>query len=298
MGSLITEEASGPWTSDPTSPIIAMLSRPMHSSGSRPGVRHGPGSAQGRPCVHSSIQRIRRLSTPYTVRLPVFEGPLDLLLDLIEERELDITTVSLAAVTDQYLEYIGQIKDLEPGKLADFLLVAAKLLLIKSRVLRPRPPADPDEEKEEDAGDELVRRLIEYRKFKSAAQELRDREEQGLRAYARLLPVPQPEVVVRLEGVTLDALVEAVRLAMITREVPSADQVITPLRVSLPDKISYLESLLDKQRRFSFNRILAEATSRVEIIVTFLALLQLIRRRKVSVEQEKLFGEIVVSVAV
>ena len=237
------------------------------------------------------------MSTPYTVKLPVFEGPLDLLLHLIEERELDITKVSLAVVTDQYLEHIGHIKDLEPGRLADFLLVAAKLLLIKSRVLLPQPPIERPEEQEEDPGDELVRRLIEYRRFKNAAQELREREEQGLRAYARLLPPPQPEGIVRLEGITLDALVEAVRLAMISQQAPSADQVVTPLRISLPDKISYLESLLDEQQRFSFNGVLAEATSRLEIVVTFLALLQLMKRRKVLVEQEKLFGEIVVTVA-
>ena len=234
------------------------------------------------------------MPTSYTVRLPVFEGPLDLLLHLIEERELDITKVSLAEVTNQYLEYISQLDQLEPEKLADFLVIAAKLLLIKSRMLLPQPPAEPDDE-DEDVGDELVRRLIEYRRFKSAAQQLRFREEQGLRAHARLVPPPHPERTVSLESVSLDALLEAVRQAMVSQTTSSADEVVAPVRISLPEKIAHMESLLTQHRHFSFNRVLEQATSRMEIIVTFLALLQLMKRRRVLVEQRKLFGDIVVS---
>jgi segregation and condensation protein A len=235
------------------------------------------------------------LSTTYTVKLPVFEGPLDLLLHLIEERELDITKVSLAAVTDQYLDYMNQVEELNPDRLADFLIVAAKLLLIKSRTLLPQPSDEIDEEEEEDVGDELVRRLIEYRKFKNAAAELRSRQEQGLRAYARLLAAPEPQPTFRLEGVTLDALLEAVREAMMAQPTASVDEVVTPLRVSLPEKIAQLEALLTERRRFSFTDILKEARSRTEIVVTFLALLQLIKRRKVVVQQHELFGEILLS---
>jgi segregation and condensation protein A len=227
----------------------------------------------------------------------VFEGPLDLLLHLIEERELDITTVSLAAVTGQYLDYISRVEKLESDKLADFLIIAAKLLLIKSRMLLPQPPVEAEDEEEENVGDELVRRLIEYRRFKDAAHELRLREEHGLRAYARLLPAPQPDLGVRLEGVTLDALVLAVRQALESKTTSSANDVITPLQISLPDRIAYLESLLEKQRSYSFSRILEQAASRMEIIVTFLALLQLIKRRKVVVEQSELFGEIMLSMS-
>jgi segregation and condensation protein A len=235
------------------------------------------------------------LSTAYTVRLPVFEGPLDLLLHLIEERELDISRVSLATVTDQYLDYISQVEKLEPDKLADFLIIAAKLLLIKSRMLLPQPPVEAEDEEEEDVGDELVRRLIEYRRFKGAAQELRFREEHGLRAYTRLLPALQPEPTLGLEGVTLDALVFAVRQALESKAASAANDVVPPLQISLADKIDHLESLLEQQPRCSFTRILEQATSRMEIIVTFLALLQLIKRRKAVVEQSELFGEIVIS---
>jgi len=235
------------------------------------------------------------LATTYSVTLPVFEGPLDLLLHLIEERELDITKVSLAAVTDQYLDHIGRLEKLEAEKLADFLVIAAKLLLLKSRRLLPQPTEEPHYEVEEDVGDELVRRLIEYRRFRNAAQELRAREERGMRAYARLLPLPELERSFRLEGVTLDALLEAVQQAMLARPVSSADEVVTPLHISLAEKIAHLERLVAERRRFSLNQLWRQATSRMEIVVIFLALLQLIKRRNVIVEQQELFGEIMVS---
>ncbi|TKJ31164.1 MAG: hypothetical protein CEE40_02585 [Chloroflexi bacterium B3_Chlor] len=234
------------------------------------------------------------MDTAYRVTLPVFEGPLDLLLHLIEDRQLDITKVSLAAVTDQYVDHISRLEKLEPEKLADFLIVAAKLLLIKSRILLPQPPQELEEE-EEDVSDELVRRLIEYRRFKKAMQELRAREEQGLRSYARLLPLPQLESSFRLEGVTLDGLLEAVRQAMLAQTTSSADEIVSPLHVSLPEKIAQLERLVTEHRHFSLNQLLAQAASRMEIIVIFLALLQLIKRRKLIVKQQELFGEITVS---
>ena len=235
------------------------------------------------------------MATAYEVVLPVFEGPLDLLLHLIEQRELDITKVSLAMVTDQYVDHISHLEKLEAEKLTDFLTVAAKLLLIKSRMLLPQPA--PEEEEQRDVGDELVRQLMKYRKFKVAAQQLRAREEEGLRAYARLFPLPELERSFHLEGLALDDLLETVRQAMLAQTTSSANEVITPLHISLPEKIAQLERLVLDNRQFSLNRLLAQAASRMEIIVTFLALLQLIKRRTVTVEQEELFGDIVVSMA-
>jgi segregation and condensation protein A len=232
------------------------------------------------------------MATTYKVILPVFEGPLDLLLHLIEDRELDITKVSLAAVTDQYLEYISRMRAVEPEKLADFLLIAAKLLLIKSRVLLPQPPVEEDEE---DVGDDLVDRLIQYRKFKAAAHQLATREDAGLRAYGRVAPSPREAPSFQLQGISLDDLVRVVRQALLSREDQSVNEVVSPLHISLPEKIAELERLAAERHTFSINALLAQATSRVEIIVTFLALLQLIKRRKVIVEQEKLFGEILVT---
>ena len=240
---------------------------------------------------------------PYQVKLAIFEGPLDLLLHLIEREELDITRVSLAQVTDQYLEYISLLEELNAGALADFLVVAAKLLLIKSEMLLPRPPGVPGEEKEEDVGDELARQLIEYKKFKEAALELKQREEMGLRAYVRVAPPPKLERPfgwaqdrpLDLEDVSLADLVEAVRRAFNVRPpLPSVSEVVAPFTVTVAEKMALIKERLERQRRVSFNHLLAQAASRLEIIVTFLAVLELIKLNGVKVRQERLFGEIVI----
>ena len=240
---------------------------------------------------------------PYEVKLAIFEGPLDLLLHLIKREELDITTVSLAQVTDQYLEYIGLLEELNAEILADFLVIAAKLLLIKSEMLLPRPPRTPGEEEEEDVGDELARQLIEYKKFKEAALELRQREETGLRAYVRIAPPPKLERPfgwtqdrpLDLEDVSLADLVEAVRRALDVRPpIPSVSEVVTPFTVTIAEKMALIEERLERQRRVSFDRLLDQASSRLEIIITFLAVLELIKLNGVKVQQERLFGEIVI----
>lgn len=215
---------------------------------------------------------------------------------MIEKRELDITKVSLAQVADQYLEYISLLHELEAASLADFLVIAAKLLLIKSQMLLPQPP--PIEE-EEDVGDELVHQLIEYKKFKEAAQELRQREEMGLRAYVRVAPPPRLERTLDLEGITLDDLLEAVQRALaVTPLAPSVSDMLAPIIVTVADKISQIEAALRRRSRISFNRLLARAASRVEIIVAFLAVLELIKRRRVDVQQEQAFGEIIITARV
>ena len=232
---------------------------------------------------------------PYQVKLPIFQGPLDLLLHLIQREEMDITTVSLAQVTDQYLEYIGLLEELNAGALADFLVIAAKLLLIKSEMLLPRPPGVPAEEGGEDVGDELARRLIEYRKFKEAALELRQREEMGLRAYVRVAPLPKLERSLDLEGVSLADLLEAVRRALDVRPpTSSVSEVVAPFTITVAEKMALIEERLKRQRRVSFNRLLDRAASRLEIIVTFMAVLELIKLNGVVVRQERLFGEIII----
>jgi len=232
------------------------------------------------------------VKTPaYEVTLPFFRGPLDLLLHLIQERELEITKISLAQVTDQYLAYLSHLERLEVETLADFIVVAAQLLLIKSRALLPQPPAGEFEE-EEETGDELVRRLIEYQKFKATAQQLRSREEEGLRAYPRAATA-QPRPPFPLQEVSLNDLVEVLRQALQEQPVGSVGEIVAPLTISLPAKIEELERLV-RRRRLNFHRLLRRAKSRLEIIVTFLALLQLIKRRKIAVQQDRPFGEITI----
>jgi segregation and condensation protein A len=230
---------------------------------------------------------------PYEVKLAVFEGPLDLLLHLIEREELDITKVSLAQVTDQYLEYISLLEELNAEALADFLVIAARLLLIKSAMLLPRPPGAADEEEEEDVGDELARQLIEYKKFKEAALELRQREEMGLRAYVRVAPPPKLERPLDLEDVSLADLVEAVRRALdVHPPLPPVSKVVTPFTITVAEKMALIEERLERQQRVSFNHLLDQAASRLEIIITLMAVLELIKLKGIIVQQEQLFGEI------
>lgn len=233
------------------------------------------------------------MAQSYQVRLPVFEGPLDLLLHLIEREELDITAVSLAQVTDQYLAYLALMEEPPAEILADFLVVAAKLLLIKSRALLPRPSEVLSTE--EDVGDDLARQLIEYKKFKQAAEALRQREEAGLRAYLRLAPPPRPERPLDLADVTLDDLVAAVRQALaVVPPAPPVSEVVTSLQITIDDRIAVIREVLRTCDQVSFQHLLSEATSRLEIIVTFLAVLELIKSGHIDVRQDRLFGEIII----
>jgi len=230
------------------------------------------------------------------VQLAVFEGPLDLLLQLIERREMDITTVSLAAVTDQYLEHIRLLdaERLDAAAMADFLVVAAKLLYIKSQVLLPRPP-EPLSPGEEDPGEALARQLREYKRFKQVAEGLRAREEAGLRSYPRVAPPPRIETGFRLEGVALADLLAAVQEALARLpSPPDAESAVPGFTVSIDDKIADIARQTAGQRQVRFRELMRAATSRVEVIVTFLALLELIRLRQVTVAQEALFGDIVI----
>ncbi|MFN2220303.1 MAG: segregation and condensation protein A, partial [Anaerolineae bacterium] len=228
----------------------------------------------------------------YQVALPVFEGPLDLLLHLIEREELDITQVSLAQVTNQYLEYLAHLSERDPDSLADFLVVAAKLLLIKSRVLLPRPPASISSE-EEDVGQDLIQQLIEYKRFKEAAGWLKQLDEQGLHSYIRLAGMPTLDRVVDLGEVTLDDLLSAVRdvLAVKPPE-PSVNGTVAPVRISIADQIALIEKKTRRGRSVSFRRLLEGATSRTEVIVTLLALLEMVKQLRVTMHQDERFGDI------
>ena len=231
----------------------------------------------------------------YAVHLDSFEGPLDLLLRLIEKAELDITTISLAKVTDQYLAYIRQLDVIHPDLLADFLVVAAKLILIKSRALLPRPPRP--EEEEEDVGEDLVRQLEEYRRFKEASQHLREIEAAGLRSYVRLAPPPvQPKGLAPGE-VSLPELLAALERALGSVPTVPVSTVVAPLSITIDDKIRTVEAALAAGRRVHFAGLLMRAQSRVEVIVTFLAILELIKRGRVVAQQEAAFGEIYITQA-
>jgi segregation and condensation protein A len=225
-------------------------------------------------------------------RLPEFEGPLDLLLQLIEHRELDITRVSLAAVTDQFLDVISRPGNIELSQLADYLIIAAKLILIKSRMLLPQP--ETPEAEEENVGDDLVRQLREYKMFKRVAAFLRERVRQGLRAYPRLAPPPRPKpTTFRLEGVSPDDLARALMRALRVRPALPQGTLTVPLSVSIDQEIHKILDVTARQSSVQFTHLLARAQTRIEIIVTFLAILELIKRLQIRAQQDRLFGEIV-----
>jgi segregation and condensation protein A len=228
----------------------------------------------------------------YTIQLPVYEGPLDLLLDLIERAELDITKVSLAQVTDQYLEHLRLVQEREIEDLASFLIIAARLIQIKSETLLPRPPVR--EAGEEDPGDALARQLVAYKKYKQVAIMLSKREEIGLRSYLRLsTPPPEIEPKLDLSEITLDDLHQAmIEVLANIPDAPSIQQSVAVLKVRIRDKIVTIVQSLRSIGRLSFRNMVNTARSRLEIVVSFLAVLELVKQNQVEAVQEEQFGDI------
>jgi segregation and condensation protein A len=232
----------------------------------------------------------------YTIATPVYEGPLDLLLQLIERAELDITKLSLATITDQYLDYIHKLTDLAADEVSAFLVIAAKLLQIKSEALLPRPPQR--ELDEEDPGEALARQLIAYKRYREIAGILNQREDDGLRTYLRLAPPPKLDSSYDLTGITIDDIAAAAQ--DIFNELNLVDAlklVVPPSRTTIREKITSITDQLRHHKFVSFRALVNHENSRLEIVVTFLAMLELIKRHLVRVSQEGLFGDITLEVS-
>ncbi len=226
----------------------------------------------------------------YTVATPVYEGPLDLLLQLIERAELDITAVSLAQVTDQYLSYIHRMQ-VPADEISAFLVVAAKLLQIKSEALLPRPPVR--KEGEEDLGEALARQLRIYKRFKELSGWLEERETRHLRTFLRVAPPPKVEGKLDLSNISLpDLLAAAESIFAEEAEKQTLGTVITAPRVTIREKIAWIAERLSRNPQTSFKSLLDHDPTRLEVVVTFLALLELVKRYRVSARQESLFSDI------
>jgi len=227
----------------------------------------------------------------YRVQTPVYEGPLDLLLNLIEHAELDITTVSLAMVTDQYLSYINSMTQLNADEISAFLVIAAKLIQIKSEALLPRQPAR--EAGEEDTGQALVDQLKLYKRFKEIGGWLSAREHANLRTYLRVAPPPKVEPKLDLSNITLAKLVAAAEEAFAKEKAKRPlGSVIAPPRVTIREKIDMISKMMKDVQRTAFSTLIKDSNSRLEIVVTFLAMLELIKRYRVQAHQEGLFTDI------
>jgi segregation and condensation protein A len=226
----------------------------------------------------------------YTVTIPVYEGPLDLLLQLIEHAELDITAVALAKVTDQYLAYIHQMQ-VPADEISAFLVMAAKLLQIKSEALLPRPPLR--EAGEEDLSEALTRQLLIYKRFKELANWLDERAALHLRTYLRVAPPLKIEGRLDMSDITLaDLMAAADGIFAEEAEKQALGTVISAPRITVREKISLIAERLGHKSSATFISLFGQKPSRLEVVVTFLALLELIKRYRVAARQAGLFSDI------
>lgn len=238
-----------------------------------------------------------------TVKLQVFEGPLDLLLHLLEKNKVNIYDIPIVEITNQYMEYIAEMKRQDLNVMSEFLVMAATLIDIKSRMLLPKK--ETEEEEEEDPRAELVQQLLEYKMYKCMAYELRDRQVDAQRILFKEPTIPE-EVAAYEAPVDLNELVSDMTLAKLNnifksimkKQVDKVDPIrskfgkIEKEEVSLSDKMAYLEEYCHTHQSFSFRSLLEAQASKMEIIVTFLAILELMKVGKIFITQEYTFDDI------
>jgi segregation and condensation protein A len=225
----------------------------------------------------------------YRVSLPMFEGPLDLLLHLVQKHELDILNIPIAFITEKYTAYILLLDELNIDLASEYLVMAATLVHIKSRMLLPNPPAedaaDGEDEAELDPRAELIRRLLEYQKYKLAAEQLGTRSVLGRDVFARGQSDEMAGGEAPLESVAMFKLLDAFQ-AVLERTHNTREHQIDFERFSITEKISELSDRLRREHRLVFHEIFADPTNRAEIIITFLALLEMTRLRLTRLTQD------------
>ena len=256
--------------------------------------------------IGEDIQETTNQQVRYVVHLPVFEGPLDLLLHLVEKRQMEITAISLVTVTDQYLAYLQQweTEALPLANMAAFVAIAARLLFIKSQSLLPHSTKEEVNQEVESAvamAEELQRHLIEYKLAKEVASYLRQREEQGLQTHARsgLLAGIEaqlawtPPTLVGLEAQSLTRALQRL-LDLQAKEAAENNASLLPTaRVRVSERIAEIVNFLQAREQVSLAEVLANEQSRFVIIVTFLAVLELWKWQRINVLQDALMGPIV-----
>jgi segregation and condensation protein A len=229
----------------------------------------------------------------YKIKIPEFEGPLDLLLHLIRENKVDIYDIPISLITGQYLHYIDIMKELDLEIAGEFLVMAATLIQIKSRMLLP-PDEEVAPEEMEDPRLELVQRLLEYRAYKDAAGILKEKEDEALKIFGRPAgdlkeeAVPEPEL--SLFDVNLFDLLAAFKKLL--ENAPPEMRTISRETLTVKDKMLHIADILENLESLRFEELFSESFTRVQLIVTFLALLELLRLGLARVYQEKEFGNI------
>lgn len=240
------------------------------------------------------------------VKLQVFEGPLDLLLHLIDKNKIDIYDIPIVEITNQYMEYIKAMEKEDLNVMSEFLVMAATLLDIKCKMLLPRELNEEGEE--EDPRQELVEQLLEYKMYKHMSYELRDRQVEAQRALYRSPAIPE-EVQEYVQPVDMDALLEGLTLSklrhvfkdVMKRQADKIDPVRSKFgklekeEATVPEKLEYVAEYAAAHKTFSFRELLMEQRSRVQIVVTFLAVLQLMKEGAVRILQEQPFDDIIIT---
>lgn len=231
----------------------------------------------------------------YKLSLEIFEGPLDLLLYLIKKNDLDIKDIPISKITEQYLEYIEMMKMLDLDIVGDFLVMAATLMQIKSKMLLPPDPVEGEEE-ELDPRDELMRRLHEYKKFKEIAEVLQGKETERRDLFSRIIDIEKSKELrdeakeVYFEANLFD-LINALSEAL--KKVPEdVLHEIIKEEYTVEQKIHDILHLLIDQQAVVLQQLFAKSKSKMEVIVTFLAVLELIRLKEIKIAQKKVFGDI------
>jgi segregation and condensation protein A len=234
------------------------------------------------------------METDYKVKLEIFEGPLDLLLYLIKRDEIDIYDISIQRITKQYLEYLQAFKELQIDIAGEFVVMAANLIYLKSRGLLPLDQQPPEEDAEEDDPRwDLIRQLIEYKKFKEAAAQLHDRELEQERMFIRDGGgAPSSDEPLPLHEVGIFQLIHAFQEVIKRVEAREDFGEIFAERFSVSDKIEKILERVGNGGSVRFSELFSQMASRIEIVVTFLALLELIRLNQVRVLQSKMFEDI------
>ncbi|MCX6015814.1 MAG: segregation/condensation protein A [Chloroflexales bacterium] len=230
-------------------------------------------------------------TTAYTIQLAQFEGPLDLLLHLIEHAELDITTIALAQVADQYLQYIRAMPNPDAGQMSAFIVMASRLLVIKSRVLLPTPPRSSDEP---DESIDLVAQLKIYQHIKQAAEWLRQREQLGWQGFGRVASFPDAGITQLPLQMTLDELILVWQQRMRLVDVPAPIITLAARKIlTVGDVVTTIHARLQQMARVSFFDLLPKKSrTRVDVVVSLWAVLEMIKRRAVVAHQDELFGPI------
>lgn len=228
----------------------------------------------------------------HQIKTEQFEGPLDLLLSLIEEQQLDITQIALARVTEQFLSYIKELKELNPTVLADYLAIAAKLLVIKSKAILPSLELEPEEEL---SALDLTEKLLLYKQFREVAGYLKKLDGNGKQSFTRNLVfsqrisfLPDPEI----SAVNLQTAILQILQGL--KELDNLPQAKIKEAISIQEKIDQLQLLLTNTIETKLSTLIAETKNKPEAIITFLALLELTKQKILTVEQEALFTDITI----